>query len=339
MALASLLPGAKSNAYSRPRMTPFSLPGRFYRGNLHTHSTLSDGGLAPEAVSRAYNQAGYDFYALTDHFLARYRWPVADTRDHRTNAFTTLIGAEVHSGATGAGDPWHILAVGLPLDFAPAGPDESGPALAARAKSAGAFVAIAHPAWSQLTIEDGRALAASADAVEIYNHGSAVENDRGDGLYLLDQLLSEGHRLTAIATDDAHFRTGDSDAFGGFVMVKAQSPTPEALLAALKAGDFYASQGPRIDDVHIADGELRIRCSPVDAITVLGGACRTATQLGRAIVEAAFPVERVREVAGARGWSRIAVIAADGRRAWTNPFWLEGRALSSAPPDASRRGG
>jgi len=337
--LASVLPAVKLNAYSRADMVPFSIPGRFYRGNLHTHSTLSDGGLAPDAVALAYQRAGYDFYALTDHFMARYHWPVADTRGQRTNAFTTLIGAELHSGATGAGDPWHILAVGLPLDFAPAGVDESGPALAARAKSAGAFVAIAHPAWSQLTIDDGRALAASADAVEIYNHGSAVENDRGDGLYLLDQLLSEGHRLTAIATDDAHFRTGDSDAFGGFVMVKAESPTPEALLAALKAGHFYASQGPRIEDVRVLDGELRIRCTPVQSITALGGACRTATQLGRAIIEAAFPLERIREVAGARGWSRIAVIDADGRRAWTNPLWLEREALSSAPPGASRRGG
>ena len=304
-------------------MIPFSLPGQFYRGNLHTHSTLSDGGLAPEAVSRAYAQAGYDFYALTDHFLARYSWPIADTRDHRTNAFTTLIGAELHSGATSAGDLWHILAIGLPLDFAPAGVDESGPALAARAQNAGAFVAIAHPAWSQLTIEDGRALAVSVDAVEIYNHGSAVENDRGDGLYLFDQLLSEGHRLTAIATDDAHFRTGDSDAFGGFVMVKAEALTPEALLAALKVGHFYASQGPRLDDVRFAEGELRVSCSPVHAITVLGGACKTATRLGRDIVDAAFPIETLRNVAGRRGWVRVATIDAAGRRAWTNPLWLD----------------
>ena len=303
-------------------MIPFSVPGHFYRGNLHTHSILSDGGLAPEAVSDAYKRAGYDFYALTDHFLARYQWPIADTRGHRSNAFTTLIGSELHSGVNSAGDLWHILAIGLPLDFAPAKVDESGPALAARARAAGAFVAIAHPAWSQLTIEDGRALAVSADAVEIYNHGSAVENDRGDGLYLFDQLLSEGHRLTAIATDDAHFRTGDSDAFGGFVMVKAEALTPEALLAALKAGHFYASQGPRLDDVRFIEGELRVSCSPVHAITVLGGACKTATRLGRDIVDAAFPLEKLRDVAGKRGWVRVAILDAGGRRAWTNPLWL-----------------
>ncbi len=306
-------------------MPPFSLPGRWFRGNLHTHSTLSDGGLPPERVAAAYRDAGYDFFALTDHFLERYGWPVPDTRKFRSNSFTTLIGAELHTGKTSAGDPWHILATGLPLDFAPPSPGESGPEIAARAREAGAFVAIAHPAWSQLTIEDGRALA-FADAVEVYNHGCAVENDRGDGHYLLDQMLGEGHALTAIATDDAHFRTGDFDAFGGFVMVKAQSLDPEALLAALKAGHFYASQGPRIDFVGVEGDELRIACSPVQSITLLGGACRTATQLGRGIVEARFTMEAVRAVArsgpGAK-WFRIAVIGADGRRAWTNPVFID----------------
>ena len=74
--------------------------------------------------------------------------------------------------------------------------------------------AIAHPSWSQLTIEDGRSLGA-AHAVEIYNHACAVVTDRGDGFYLLDQLCNEDRRLTAVAGDDAHFHNGDLDAFGG----------------------------------------------------------------------------------------------------------------------------
>ena len=165
---------------------------------------------------------------------------------------------------TEVGELWHVLAVGLPLDFPPAKPGETGPELAERARAAGAFVAIAHPAWSQLTPGDGRALTA-AHAVEIYNHGCAVETDRGDGFYLLDRLCNEGRRLTAIATDDAHFRHGDHDAFGGFVEVKAESLDPEALLAALKAGQFYASQGPRLLDVEVSRNEVQVKCSPVDA--------------------------------------------------------------------------
>ena len=219
--------------------------------------------MTAEEVVGAYKRAGYDFLQLSDHFLDRYGWPIRDTRRLRSNNFTTLCGAEVHAMGTSAGEMWHILATGLPLDFPPASPEESGPRLATRAREAGAFVAIAHPAWSQLTIEEGRVLAA-AHAVEIYNHGSAVETDRGDGFYLLDQLCNEDRRLTAIATDDAHFRHGDYDAFGGFVMVKSESLEPDGILNALKMGEFYSSQGPRLHNIEVSRSEVRVECRGID---------------------------------------------------------------------------
>ena len=123
----------------------FAAPGRFLKGNIHTHSNRSDGQRSPEDVAETYRRGGYDFMALTDHFMARYGFPIVDTRGFRQAGFTTLIGAEVHAPATSLGEIWHILAVGLPLDFAPTPPEESGAALAQRCADAGAFVAIAHP--------------------------------------------------------------------------------------------------------------------------------------------------------------------------------------------------
>ena len=158
---------------------PFDKPGRFYRGKLHTHSTRSDGLLSPEAVVAAYQQAGYDFVALTDHFLPRYGFPVTDTRAERAAGFTTLLGAELHAPALENGELWHILAVGLPLDFAPPTADETGPALAGRAAAVGAFVGIAHPAWYGLTLADALSLEA-AHAVEIYNETCGALNDRAE---------------------------------------------------------------------------------------------------------------------------------------------------------------
>ena len=185
---------------------------------------------------------------------------------------------------------------------------------------------MAHPAWSQLTIEDGRALKA-AHAVEIYNHGCAVETDRGEGFYLLDQLLNEGARLNAIATDDAHFRHGDYDAFGGFVEVKAPSLDPEDLLAALKAGCFYSSQGPRFLDICVSKTEVSVACTPVQAITLLTGTSRALSRVGRQIAAATFDLTKIdRDVWGktsAPRWLRIAAIDAAGRRAWSNPIWID----------------
>jgi len=302
----------------------FTAPGRFYRGNLHTHSTLSDGALAPAEVCRRYKAEGYDFIALTDHFLGMFDFPIADTVPYRDADFTTILGAELHSGAMENGDLWHILAVGLPADFAPPATrfftveddQETGPDLAARAAAAGAYVAVAHPQWSGMTLADARSLAA-AHAVEAYNHGCAVGADRADGFHTLDLLLSEGKRLALIATDDAHFT--EPDHFGGWVMVKAETLTPEALLDALKAGRFYSSQGPEFRDIRVAEKHVQVTCSAVASVVVQGHGSLAKAVHGASMTEARLPLNYF----ATSPWIRVSLIDRAGRRAWSNPIWLE----------------
>jgi hypothetical protein len=304
-------------------LAPFSTPGRFWRGNIHTHSNQSDGVLPSEAVVQAYKDVGYDFLQLSEHFIEHFKWPINDTRQFRSNNFTTLIGVELHAPETSAGELWHIVAAGLPLDFAPCGPNETGPQLAQRARDAGAFVGIAHPAWSQLTLEDGLAID-SAHAVEIYNHGCAIENDRGDGWYLHDQLMNEGKRLTAFATDDAHFKTPDH--FGGWVNAKSQSLDPDELLNALKAGHYYSSQGPEFYDIKLKKKEIEITCSPVDTITVVCGVSRTCVKTGKAITSASFNLANLDQgwmLRKPSPWFRVTIIDHAGKRAWSNPYWWD----------------
>ncbi len=305
-----------------PLLSPFSQPGRFWRGNLHTHSNQSDGALPTEAVISAYKNAGYDFLMLSEHFVSHFNFPINDTRNHRGNDFTTLIGVELHAPETSAGELWHIVAAGLPLDFNPPQEGETGPELAARAREAGAFIAIAHPSWSRYTIEDGRALLGSAHAVEIYNHGCAIENDLGEGWYLHDQLLNEGAKLTAIATDDAHFKTPDY--FGGWVNVKAQSLDPDEILVALKAGQFYSSQGPEIHSIELTAKEITVSCSPVDTITVVCGNSRTCVKTGKSITSATLDLKKLEHgwlLKKASPWFRVTVIDHAGKKAWSNAYW------------------
>ena len=305
-------------------LLPFSAPGRFWRGNLHTHSTLSDGALDPAEVCRRYRAEGYDFLALTDHFIGHYGYPVADTTPYRAEGFTTVLGAELHSGAMENGELWHLLAVGLPPDFAPSDSpgfephagQESAAQIAHRARQAGAFVAIAHPHWSGLTPEDARGIDA-AHAVEIYNHGCHVGCDRGEGGQLLDLMLTEGRRLTAIATDDAHFH--EADHFGGWVMVKAEDNDPEALLMALKAGMFYSSQGPELRDIRIEGGHVVVETSAAASVILQGRGSAALARHGHALTRAELPLERF----AASPWLRVTVVDAVGRRAWSNPIWRD----------------
>lgn len=302
-------------------LSAFSAPGTFWRGNLHTHSDLSDGALPPAEVCRRYQTEGYDFIALTDHFVGAFDYPIADTVPFRNDGFTTILGAELHSGAMENGELWHILAVGLPPDFAPTHspafvpvPDqESGPEVAARARAAGAFVAIAHPQWSGMTMADARSITA-AHAVEIYNHGCAVECDRADGAFYADLLMSEGRDVTLIATDDAHFHAADH--FGGWVMVKATANEPDLLLEALKRGDFYASQGPELRNVQVLEDRIVVTCSAVATVVVQGHGSVSPAVHGASMTHAEIPRERLRN----SPWIRVTVIDAAGRRAWSNPI-------------------
>ena len=302
----------------------FTAPGHFWRGNLHTHSNRSDGVLPPEEVCRRYREEGYDFIALTDHFIGAYDYPIVDTHPFRTDGFTTILGAEVHSGAMENGELWHILAVGLPLNFAPSNSPgflpikgmETGPELAMRCREAGAFVALAHPEWGGLSLQDARSLEA-AHAVEVYNHGCQIGADRAGGFWHLDRLLEEGRLLTLCATDDAHFT--EPDHFGGWTMVKAEENTPEALLAALKKGQMYASTGPMIHDVTWGKDAVTVRCSPASTVIVQGSGSATAATHGNAMAEAELPYGRVSQ----SKWMRLTVIDGMGKRAWTNPVWQD----------------
>ena len=306
------------------RPVAFSNPGKFYRGNIHTHCDASDGKLDVAEVCRRYKAQGYDFLALTDHFVGAFDYPITDTRPFRDDEFTTLIGAELHSGAMSNGELWHILAVGLPFDFAPSNSpefypiddQETGAEIAQRAVDAGAYVAIAHPEWSGLSEADMASISA-AHGVEIYNHGCEVECDRASGLHAADLLARTGKQVSFVATDDAHFAHGNLDAFGGWTMVKAEENTPEALLAALKAGAMYATTGPDFHDIEVTDTHVNVKCSAVAGVILQGDNVSTSGAFEPSMTGASLEIGRLQS----SPWLRVTLIDAAGKKAWSNPIW------------------
>jgi hypothetical protein len=293
---------------------PFSKPGRFWRGNIHMHSTSSDGKLTPGEIISAYCAQGYDFVALTDHFMAKFGWPVVDTSAYRGESFTTLFGAELHAGETSVGEPWHLVAVGLPLDFGPVGKTETPAELAQRAAGAGAFVGIAHPNRYALTLEEALTIEA-ADAIEVFNHTTVTHNDRADSWWMCDQMNSRGRRVLAFGADDAHFTTRP-DGFGCWVQVKSARLDPNLLVEALKAGEFYTTQGPELIDVSVKAGRIQVACSPAVAIFASGRGSIARQTRGVDLTHTSFAADAFR---GA--YFRITIVDAEGRRAWTNPVW------------------
>lgn len=297
---------------------PFAHPGRFWRGNLHTHSTRSDGTLSPEEVCRLYRENGYDFVSLTDHYMEIYEYPIVDTRAYHTDAFTTLLGAELHGPQIESGSPWHLVANGLPQSFTME-PSDSGPDLARRAMQAGAFVTVAHPQWYTLTEADILSLDAF-HAIEVFNGVAVDHNDRPDGWHMAETMLGRRLRFGVTAADDFHGLPGMWDHMRGWVWVKSEELTPEALLMSLKAGRYYSSTGPIIHDVSLSsDGSMiSVSCSPAERVFVSGKGSAVAAIGGRGLTAVDIDLSGLDSP-----YARITVRDAQGGRAWTNPFWFD----------------
>ena len=310
-------------------LPPFDHQGRMLRGNLHGHCDHSDGVLSAQQVTAAYRRLGYDFTCLTDHLWSDSSYAatsVNDTRHLDSDDFITIISAELHCPGKSIDSHglWHIVANGLPLDFAMASESETGPQMVQRALDAGAFVTSAHPEWYSLTSDEAASLA-HAHAVEIYNHTSTIRAARGSGVATADYLLNCGHRALLTASDDSHFEV--DDAGGGWVMVAATLDEAE-IVTALKAGRYYSSSGATINAIELdgeLDGELggevdgdrvTISCSPAHSVVISGAGHQARAEVGTNITKASFDLGNFKS-----DWFRVTIVGAAGC-AWSNPYWL-----------------
>jgi hypothetical protein len=101
-------------------------------------------------------------------------------------------------------------------------------------------------------------------------------------------------------------------------MVKAESNDPEALLAALKSGAFYASSGPEIHAIEVADGKAIVECSAAANVALLGRGSRSENTMGPAQTRVVLETGKF-----AGDWFRVVVIDRAGKRAWSNPIWFD----------------
>ena len=157
------------------------------------------------------------------------------------------------------------------------------------------------------------------DAVEVFNTGCERLMHAGHAGLYWDALLEEGRRVWGIACDDTHGKTSRSDRFGGWVMVRSEDCTPGAILAALKRGGYYFSQGPAIWDWGLRDGAVYLRCSPcreVHVTTYPTRGCSFWAGEGEVLTEICYPLK------GGERYVRVECRDEEGRTAWTNPhFW------------------
>jgi hypothetical protein len=297
----------------------FSAPGRWFRGNCHTHTNLSDGKGTPQETAELYRSAGYDFLVLTDHWKCH-----AEVESLCRKGFLVVPGIELHppAGAPNTVVPHHI--VGLGVGEAPSKARMLKQTVRAALRwieRHGGIAVYAHPYWSGHTIEpmrEGR----GAFGVEAFNNVCEVERGLGDSSAHVDMALSAGIGWRIFAVDDLH--RPQRDLAGGWIMVKARQLTRPAILRAIRRGHFYATQGPILGDVRLVRDTVRVECSPAKAIVL-----HMEGPFGRALFAAEGPLTaaefNVRTRRGRTKYLRVEIIDATGRKAWSNPIWFDMR--------------
>ncbi len=224
--------------------------GAWVRGNLHCHSK-EHSGCASVPLSQAlrkYHEVGARFLAVTDH-------------DHVTDleeagrlypGMVFLQGFEYSSteNMLFIGEkvpPLHRMSINSALENAD-----------------GLLTVICHPRpWVKgeyWTVDMILGLPRLPLGIEVYNGHYSHAHVSGRAVKPLytdiwDDLLGRGARLWGFANDDFH----DPRDFGNaFNMVHAEEPSGATLLAAFKAGRFYATTGLLLDRVSEENGTIRV---------------------------------------------------------------------------------
>ncbi len=181
-----------------------SLSGVLLRGNLHAHTTFSDGALPPHRLVEAYERLGYDFLAITDHddLIGDTYW----------QALEDLV-------------PRLLLFHGVELSYQ-AFPQHVGKVMGDRET----LYVLNHPARYKLSLDDTLARirhitgdGLPLDAIEVTDTGLYRP------LYNCATIP-----LVKIATDDAH-----KPLHFGRAWIEVEAPRErDAIIRAVRAGDF-----------------------------------------------------------------------------------------------------
>lgn len=254
----------------------------WYKGNLHTHTTTSDGDSAPLTVARWYRDNNYDFLVLSDHNKYNTISSIQTTLDNE-NAQTghkrlLLIPGEEISDVYGS-TKVHLGGINTSGLVGPQGGTSIANVIQRctdAIKLKGGLPVINHPNLSGSPIPSGSVFAVkNLKFLELYNGHPSARNGGGDGLVSMgdywDDLLSRPRLIWGIAADDAHhFTTWGSDRSNpgrAWVVVNAPSLTAANIVASLSAGKFYASTGVVYSNVSTANNVLSMSLSGAGPFT------------------------------------------------------------------------
>ena len=251
-AAARVAPGAGTTTAPEPTSAPEAGAPRppaggprWYRGDLHSHTTHSDGEITVADRVRGAVERGQDFLAITDHnTISHFRevdaWPDSIVRI-RGSEVTTFHG--------------HLNCFGLSeiVDWRDAARGSGAARIVEAAHRQGALISINHPSafgdpwcsgchWDYALVDF-----ATIDAIEVWNgRWRMPESDNNGALAFWTDLLDAGYRPTAVSGTDSHSAEEDDYIALPMNRVWAEERTEAAILDGIRRGRVILSSGPTL---------------------------------------------------------------------------------------------
>lgn len=317
----------------------YATESRWYKGNVHTHTTLSDGQLPLQEVIGWYYTNNYDFLVITDHgSISTPKEELVGGQDERK--MLLIPGQEVTRNNpvidVGAINIKQFIpgTVGLPTDqekndwihkFKEKGKSEqeiTNELYVVKCRSLmqgaideirrqGGVPVLNHPSYDKTV--NYKLLVPNLKSVCLFElangHCGLIEED------LWVAMLDAGCRIYGIAADDMHQRTYLGKAW---VCVRCSDLTTKTILTALEKGDFYASTGVVLNDVRFAANKLQIIIKP--AADHIRYSIEFIGPEGH-VLQTTEGIEDVYIPGGKEKYIRGRVKDNTGAFAWTQPFF------------------
>ena len=249
---------------------------RWYQGDLHTHTSHSDGfgcadgrgGAGPcsvHQVAEAALRRGLDFVAVTDHNTTSHHQDLVSLQP-LYERLLLLRGQEVTSFYGHA----NIYGTSEPVEFRIGHPGITAREVFADARRVGGLLSINHPGretgekctgcgWNAPSTDWS-----AVEVLEVVNQFTVTGPTAGEPFW--HARLNEGHRITGVGGSDDH---GASTRAGSAVgtpttVIHAEALSESALLSGIRAGHVYIkTRGPAGPDVRFEAPDHRARMGDV----------------------------------------------------------------------------
>jgi hypothetical protein len=302
----------------------------WFAGNLHCHSTFSDGDSSPTDVANWYHRNGYSFISITDHNC------LTPTDEYTTGSddFIGIPGSEYSANAERA----HAHVNGYGLTESPTLPKGDLTIVEAlqfgidEINRKGGFPVINHPTrrWA-FGAKEMKQLK-DVKHFEVFN-GTPVSNNEGDDDHqstdeIWDTLLSEGKEIYGMASDDAHHYQnlgasplGYMDAPGSaWIWVEIESLSTELVIESVRSGNFFATTGIKPLRINRCRKSLDLEIDPQGAKKI----SYTTTFIGQGgnVLSRQQGFSAKYDIQGSEGYVRAKIESSSGKKGWVQPILL-----------------